>query len=138
MKPSKRTLAPVRVDPPRVVSAVEQANCPVRGVLDRVGDKWSLLALLLLAEQPLRFAALRRSIEGVTQRMLTLTLRRLERDGLVLRRVSETVPPSVEYTLTPLGQSMTGAVEPLITWAQGHHEIIAENRNAYDRAMGDG
>jgi len=116
----KRTLAPKRVPASRHVSRTEQSTCPVRDVLDRVGDKWTVLVILLLGEGPQRFTALKRSIEGISQRMLTLTLRRLEADRLVRRDVEPTIPPAVHYELTPLGRSLTQALEPLMRWAQQH------------------
>jgi len=116
----------------RVVSLQEQGSCPVREVLDRVGDKWSVLAVFLLAERPLRFNELRRSIEGISQRMLTLTLRRLERDGLVSRTVEPTTPPRVEYALTDLGRTLVTAVEALVAWADVHRQDVEAARQAYD------
>lgn len=116
----------------RVVSVSEQGSCPVREVLDRVGDKWSVLAVFLLAERPMRFNELRRSIEGISQRMLTLTLRHLERDGLVSRTVEPTTPPRVTYALTDLGRTLITAVEALVSWANEHREDIEAARQAYD------
>lgn len=116
----------------RVVSVQEQGSCPVREVLDRVGDKWSVLAVFLLAERPLRFNDLRRSIEGISQRMLALTLRRLERDGLVSRTVEPTTPPRVEYALTDLGRTLITAVQALVSWADEHRENVEAARRAYD------
>lgn len=106
--------------------------CPVRDVLDRVGDKWSLLAILHLGpSEAVRFNELRRRIEGISQRMLTVTLRSLETDGLVTRRVYAEVPPRVEYRLTALGQSLLGAVIDLGNWATAHAPEIARARQAY-------
>lgn len=116
----------------RVVSLQEQGSCPVREVLDRVGDKWSVLAVFLLADRPLRFNEMRRSIEGISQRMLTLTLRRLERDGLVSRTVAPTTPPRVEYALTDLGRTLVTAVEALVAWADVHRQDVEAARQAYD------
>lgn len=120
----------------RVVSLQEQGSCPVREVLDRVGDKWSVLAVFLLAEQPLRFNELLRSIEGISQRMLALTLRRLERDGLVRRTVEPTTPPRVEYALTDLGRTLITAVETLVDWANEHRQDVQEARWTYDTNHG--
>lgn len=103
--------------------------CPVRHVLDRLGDKWSLLCVLHLgATDTLRFNALRRHIGDVSQRMLTVTLRSLEADGLVRRRVYAEVPPRVEYQLTQLGHSLLGAVAGLGNWANSHAQEIAQAR----------
>src|SRR5262245_14596110 len=82
-----------------------EGGCPIREVLDRIGDTWSVLVIINLKAQPMRFNALKRMIEGISQRMLTVTLRSLERDGLVLRTVRPTTPPEVEYSLTELGLS---------------------------------
>lgn len=121
----------------RVVSVQEQGSCPVREVLDRVGDKWSVLAVFLLAERPMRFNELRRSIEGISQRMLSLTLRRLERDGLVSRTVEPTTPPRVTYTLTDLGLTLITAVEALVAWANEHRHDVEAARQAYDTSTPD-
>jgi len=100
--------------------------CPVRGVLDRIGDKWSVLIVLTLAGAPHRFGALRRAVPDISQRMLTQTLRELERDGLLSRTVFPTKPPSVEYALTPLGLSLLVPLQALVGWADEHHaEILA-------------
>lgn len=112
----------------------KESCTPVREILSRVGDKWSILAIMLLSERPWRFNELKRAIEGMSQRMLTLTLRNLERDGLVTRTVYPTVPPSVEYALTPLGQSLCGPVIALGRWAQDNNEQIDASRHQYDAA----
>jgi len=103
-------------------------RCPVRDVLDRIGDRWSLLVLTELREGTLRFSALRRRIDDISQRMLAQTLRHLEQDGLVSRAVFPTVPPSVEYTLTDLGRSLLVPVEALVDWAGAHHDKIRQAR----------
>jgi len=109
------------------------AEClAVREVLSRVGDKWSILIVDLLAEAPLRFSELRRSIEGISQRMLTLTLRGLERDGVVIRTVFPTIPPSVEYSLSPLGRTLLLSVCGLATWARKNRERIQASRERFD------
>jgi DNA-binding HxlR family transcriptional regulator len=109
------------------------AECvAVREVLNRVGDKWSILVVDLLAEAPMRFSELRRSIEGISQRMLTLSLRALERDGVVTRTVFPTVPPSVEYSLTPLGRTLLLSVCGLATWARNNREKIQTARERFD------
>lgn len=112
----------------------KESCTPVREILSRVGDKWSILVIMLLSERPWRFNELKRAIEGMSQRMLTLTLRGLERDGLVTRTVYPTVPPSVEYALTPLGQSLRGPIVALGTWAQANNEQIDASRRRYDAA----
>jgi len=108
-------------------------SCPaVREVLNRVGDKWSVLIVGLLADGPKRFSELRRTIEGISQRMLTLTLRGLERDGLVTRTVYPTIPPRVEYQLTELGRTLRKPIQSLAKWAQENRERIQQSRNRYD------
>jgi DNA-binding HxlR family transcriptional regulator len=107
--------------------------CPVRDILDRVGDKWSILAILFLGRHgTLRFNELKRNIDGVSQRMLTVTLRSLERDGLLTRRVYPEVPPRVEYELTALGRSLLEQVLGLAGWANGQMEAIVAARSRYD------
>jgi DNA-binding HxlR family transcriptional regulator len=109
------------------------ANCPaVRDVLNRVGDKWSVMTIALLGDGALRFSELRRNIEGVSQRMLTLTLRGLERDGLVTRTQFATIPPRVEYELTKLGRTLLEPVQALEAWAAKHRTRVHEAREAYD------
>lgn len=105
-------------------------------MLDRVGDRWSLLALAYLAERSHRFNELWRKIDGVSRRVMTVTLRRLERDGLVLRTVHPTVPPRVDYELTPLGASLHQAVQVLSDWSDRHEAEIAAARAAYDATAG--
>ncbi len=105
----------------------------VREILDRVGDKWSVLVISLLGERGHRFSELRRAIDGISQRMLTLTLRQLERDGLVSRTVHATVPPRVDYALTPLGESVLEPITALTRWAAEHGTDIAAARTEYDR-----
>ncbi|WP_266387764.1 helix-turn-helix domain-containing protein [Streptomyces canus] len=108
-------------------------DCQVRQILDRVADKWSLLVIALLENRRLRFTELRREIDGVSQRMLTVTLRSLERDGLVKRTVHPVVPPRVEYELTPLGGTLHATIRSLVTWTEAHQEEIAVARETYDR-----
>jgi DNA-binding HxlR family transcriptional regulator len=114
------------------VTVQDQEKCPVREVLDRVGDKWSVLIVVLLGERSQRFSELHRAIEGISQRMLTLTLRVLERDGLVSRTVHPTVPPRVDYALTDLGRTLLGPLSALADWAYGHREHILAARARYD------
>jgi DNA-binding HxlR family transcriptional regulator len=101
-------------------------------VLSRVGDKWSVLVVSRLGDGPLRFNELRRSIGGISQRMLTLTLRGLERDGLITRTMFPTIPPRVDYALTPLGRDLLEPVSALGAWAIRNQEKIARAREAFD------
>src|SRR5262249_47564479 len=107
-------------------------TCEIRDLLDRLADKWSLLVVELLGDGTQRFTQLRRNIDGISQRMLTLTLRRLERDGLVRRTVHPVVPPQVDYDLTPLGATLLEAIGPLVAWTRRHREAIVEARARYD------
>lgn len=109
-------------------------NCPVREVLAQIGDKWSTLILLTLGERAHRFGALRRSLPDISQRMLTQTLRDLQRDGLVSRHVFPTLPPSVEYRLTEMGRSLLPPLAGLIAWAKGNHAAIRAARGTFDAA----
>lgn len=118
MKPGKRHLS---------------ENCQaVSEVLSRVGDKWTVLVVSILGRGPMRFNELKRTIEGISQRMLTLTLRALERDGLVTRTVFPSVPPRVEYELTALGQSLLSPVSALAAWAIDHRGSIDGARRKFD------
>lgn len=110
----------------------ETRSCEIRDVLDRLSDKWSLLIVELLGGGTRRFSELRRAIDEISQRMLTLTLRRLERDGLVRRTVHAVVPPQVEYELTPLGVTLLDAVAPLVVWTRQHRDEVATARAVYD------
>ncbi|MEU8250217.1 helix-turn-helix domain-containing protein [Nonomuraea sp. NPDC048916] len=107
-------------------------DCEVRQILDRVADKWSLLVIALLDCRSLRFTELRREIDGVSQRMLSVTLRHLERDGLVTRTVHPVVPPRVDYALTPLGRTLHETIKTLVTWTEEHQQEIAAARADYD------
>lgn len=107
-------------------------DCGIRDVLDRIGDTWSVLVVVELASGPRRFSELQRAIDGVSQRMLTLTLRRLERDGLLSRSVHPSIPPQVTYTLTGPGRSLTHLVKALADWSLAHRPLIADARAAYD------
>lgn len=107
-------------------------GCEVRHILDRVADKWSLLVIALLERRSLRFSELRRQIDGVSQRMLTVTLRQLERDGLVKRTVHPVVPPRVDYELTPLGATLHSTIRSLVVWTEEHQSEIAAARAEYD------
>ncbi len=107
-------------------------SCPIRDVLDRIGDAWSLLVMLELARGPCRFNALRRVIGAISQRMLAVTLRHLERDGFVAREVLPLSPPQVEYTLTPLGATLVDRVAALRDWAEANQPRVHQARAAYD------
>jgi DNA-binding HxlR family transcriptional regulator len=108
----------------------------IRDVLDRAGDKWSVLAIAALQAGPLRYSDLHRAIPGISQRMLTLTLRQLQRDGLVTRTAYAEVPPRVEYELTKLGATLLDTVWSLAQWAVDHHVEIRDNRARFDAATG--
>jgi DNA-binding HxlR family transcriptional regulator len=108
------------------------ANCPSREVLDRIGDKWSVLILGQLADGPRRFTELSRAIEGVSQKMLTQTLRGLERDGLITRTVHASVPPRVDYALTELGRTLSAPLHALEAWARDHMADVVRARTRYD------
>jgi DNA-binding HxlR family transcriptional regulator len=110
-----------------------RSGCEVRQILDRIADKWSLLVIALLERRTLRFNELRREIEGISQRMLTVTLRQLERDGLVHRTIHTVIPPRVEYRLTPLGATLHHTIQTLVTWTEDHQDEIAVARAEYDR-----
>jgi DNA-binding HxlR family transcriptional regulator len=116
-------------------SAWPEDGRPVREILDRVGDKWSLLIIGMLAERPMRFSELLRSVDGISQRMLTLTVRHLERDGLVTRTAYAEVPPRVEYALTGLGTTLLEPVLALNEWVSANHALIAENRASFDASQ---
>lgn len=116
---------------PTPVPTGEHEACPVTDVLQRVGDKWSVLVIALLGRHPYRYNELHRSIDGISQRMLTRTLRALEIDGLVDRVVFPTVPPTVEYSLTPLGITLLRPLSALADWAVEHSADIAAARQAH-------
>jgi DNA-binding HxlR family transcriptional regulator len=113
-------------------------HCPSRTVLDRIGDRWTVLVVGALADGPMRFSELARRIEGVSQKMLTQTLRGLERDGLVTRTVHAEVPPRVEYALTEVGSTLIEPLAALDRWARAHMPAILGSRSRYDedRAAG--
>jgi DNA-binding HxlR family transcriptional regulator len=126
------------------VTALKQVTAPkldhrstdcraVSGVLARVGDKWSVLIIVMLGDGPKRFNEIKRAVGGISQRMLTLTLRGLERDGLVTRTIFPTIPPRVDYELTKMGRSLWAAVEPLGLWAQGHVKDIHKAQEKFDQ-----
>ena len=107
-------------------------TCEVRTILDRIADKWSLLVICVLADGTHRFSELKREIDGISQRMLTLTLRGLEREGLISRTVFPVVPPRVDYELTELGSTLLDTIQELVAWAGKHGNEIIAARAAYD------
>ncbi len=121
-----------RVSTPSPASHASQECRAVAPVLARVGDKWSVLIVMLLGDRPKRFSELKRMVGGISQRMLSLTLRGLERDGLVTRTVTPTVPLRVDYALTDLGRSLWTPVEALGAWARQHHPEIEAAQKRYD------
>ncbi|MEU4653283.1 helix-turn-helix domain-containing protein [Streptomyces sp. NPDC023723] len=120
----------------QVSEQVINEGCPVTEVLDHVAGKWSIGILVAAALGPVRFTELERGIEGISRRMLTLNLRKLERDGLLIRTVYPTVPPKVEYSLTPMAQELHAHLTGLVDWAQRHRTAIAAARAVYDAAPG--
>ncbi|MFD5063024.1 winged helix-turn-helix transcriptional regulator [Streptomyces sp. NPDC058394] len=128
------TAQPADLDP---CGHEDHPDCGIRDVLDRIGDKWSVLVIVELAGGPRRFRELQRAIDGISQRMLTLTVRRLERDGLVHRTVYPTVPAQVDYRLTETGASLTHLVKALADWSLTHRAAIAEARHQYDQTHPD-
>lgn len=106
---------------------------PVTEILSRIGDKWSILIVMALSQGPRRFSQIKRRIDGISQRMLTLTLRGLERDGLVNRTVTPSIPPRVDYELTELGHSLRQPVSALGQWAFAHRAALLEARAIFDR-----
>ena len=106
----------------------------IRETFDRLGDKWTLLIVSILSQGPQRFTTLKYAAEGISQRMLTLTLRKLERDGLVARTVFAEVPPRVEYALTPLGETLVSPITALAEWAIAHQDSITKGQRNFDKA----
>jgi len=107
-------------------------NCPTRLVLDRIADKWTVLIIGLLAMETKRFGQLKRELEGISQKMLTQTLRGLERDGIVSRKVYATVPPKVEYSITDLGLTLVELLEGIRHWSEENIEAVMESQKVYD------
>jgi len=126
---SQNLSPPLQVHP----ATAWEGSCPVRDILDRLGDAWSVLVVLQLETGPSRFNAMKRRVPGISQRMLTVTLRHLERDGLVTREVFPTNPPSVEYTLTALGFSLGKALRPLTAWAFEQQSVVNAARQVFDQ-----
>ncbi|WP_308014946.1 winged helix-turn-helix transcriptional regulator [Nocardia coffeae] len=125
-------MSPSHIDVPALVSRA----CPVAEVIDHVRGKWSISILAAAAQGPVRFADLHRAMPGISRRMLTLKLRRLERDGLLTRTVYPTVPPRVEYTLTDIATELLDSLQGLTGWATRHRDTVAAARTAYDREHG--
>ncbi|PZO90952.1 MAG: transcriptional regulator [Sphingomonas sanxanigenens] len=117
-----------------LAAGLDERKCPVRNLLDQIGDRWSMLLIAALAGGPRRFSALARAVPDISKRMLTQTLRRLETDGLVHRDVQPTAPPSVTYSLTPLGESFAAPLLGLVEWAEANFAAVlaARARNAAD------
>lgn len=113
---------------------LDPEGCPVRGVLDRIGDKWTTLIVIVVSQRPHRFSEILRAIPDISKRMLTQTLRDLERDGLIARRVFPTKPPSVQYRLTALGETLLAPLVELIDWAERNQPKIEAARSAFDAA----
>lgn len=121
--------------PAELPGPIAAGGCRAREVLDLVADKWSLYVVAFLGPGPRRFTELRRGVEGISQRMLTVTLRGLERDGILTRTVHEVMPPKVSYELTPLGASLLDAAAPLVTWSVEHLDEMDAARASYDRRI---
>lgn len=121
------------MDTIKIKGNVYASNCPSREVLDRIGDKWTVLVMGVLEDGPMRFSAIRRCIGGISQKMLTQTLRNLERDGLVTRTVYPEVPPRVEYELTPLGKTLSEALSSLWQWAEANIDAVVASQQEYDQ-----
>ncbi len=115
-----------------VFSATSVADCPVRDVMSQIGGKWSTLLLGAIASKPYRFGELRRMVPDISQRMLTQTLRDLQREGYIHRQVFPTKPPSVEYSITPLGASLYAPLKVVIQWALDNHDAIRKARSRFD------
>jgi DNA-binding HxlR family transcriptional regulator len=115
---------------------VVRARCPVRDVLDRLGEKWTTLMIMALADGPKRFSELRRAVPDISKHSLTLALRNLEEDGIVTRHVFPTKPPAVEYRLAPLGTTMLEPLAGMISWAENHHTEIQAARGRRRKELG--
>lgn len=129
-------IEPLLAQPLQIASSwnAYQAACPTRLMLNRIADKWTVLVLGLLESETKRFSTLQREIGGISQKMLTQTLRGLERDGLIARMVYPEVPPRVEYTITPLGQTLAGLLGALRGWSEAHMDEVLQAQSAYDKA----
>ncbi|MBY5442547.1 helix-turn-helix transcriptional regulator [Rhizobium leguminosarum] len=116
------------------LAGLDFGNCPVRDMMQQIGGKWSTLLLDVLADRPYRFGELRRMIPDISQRMLTQTLRDLQRDGYIHREVFPTKPPSVEYSMTELGRSLYQTLAQLLNWAEANHDAVRAARSQFDSA----
>ncbi|MBY3171432.1 winged helix-turn-helix transcriptional regulator [Rhizobium laguerreae] len=116
------------------LAGLDFGNCPVRDMMQQIGGKWSTLLLDVLADRPYRFGELRRMIPDISQRMLTQTLRDLQRDGYIHRDVFPTKPPSVEYSMTELGRSLYQTLAQLLNWAEANHDAVRAARSQFDSA----
>lgn len=116
-------------------SGISPDACPVRDILDKIGDKWTVLIILSLCDRTLRFSELQRSIPDISKRMLTQSLRTLERDGLVTRTVHPVSPPRVDYRLTPLGITFLQPVQAILNWIGTAHDRIVDSRQQFDEAQ---
>jgi DNA-binding HxlR family transcriptional regulator len=125
----------VTTEAPREWPPPAPENCTAREILDRVGDKWTVYVVALLGTGTMRFSDIRRSVDGISSRMLTVTLRALERDGLLDRRVYPVIPPRVEYTLTDLGESLLDVVRALVDWSADRTGDILAARQRYDASQ---
>ena len=110
----------------------ESGSCPTRVLIDQLADKWAILVMLALTQGPVRFNALRREVEGITQKMLGQTLRKLERNGLVRRRAFTTMPMTVDYSLTRMGESLLPIIEDLRNWSMSHIDAVTVAQEAFD------
>ncbi len=115
-----------------VMSEWDAGNCPIRDVMSQIAGKWSILLLHALSERSYRFGELRRLVPDISQRMLTQTLRDLQRDGYIDRTVHPTKPPSVEYSMTPLGQSLFAPLSRVLQWAEANHTLVKAAREKFD------
>lgn len=126
-------MSPSHIELPADMPAPNAGGCrATRQILDRIGDKWSLYIVVMLANGPRRFNELKRTIDGISQRMLTLTLRGLERDGLITRMMFPTIPPRVDYELTDMGRTLLEPVMALVNWANKNQLAIAEAHKRFD------
>lgn len=120
------------IQPIQTQACAFNADCPTRLILNRIADKWTVLVVILLEDGTKRFSNLQREIGGISQKMLTQTLRGLERDGLVSRKVYATVPPKVEYSLTPLGQTLKDLLYAIKTWSETNINEVLTAQKSYD------
>ena len=138
MEPGHTDVTVRLAEPPEAAGRHPTAQCrAVNGILARIGDKWSVLVVMSLADNTVRFNELKRLIDGISQRMLTLTLRGLERDGLVERTFHPSIPPKVSYALTELGRSLREPIGALGQWAIEHRGTVERSRQLYDRRTGE-